>query len=308
MKIKVALAKLIFLAGLVCVFVGVFLIRKTDIHSFVSSFLNSHKNIQLEEKNEYWRDYDFQFVKITDSFSPMSFQDIVNIYYTVLNSGEESFSFYCPKDYEDCIEDIQELANNQNMLSDINNFVHPYNGFSHIETEYDTLGRVTINVTHSYIQEDIQKINEKIDELYSQLVHPELAARDNIQAIHDYIINTTRYDSLKSEQDIDMYQSEIAYGPLFEGYAVCGGYTDLMALFLEKMNLKNFKVSSENHIWNAVEIEGNWYHIDLTWDDPVSADGQDYLEYTYFLIPTYAFKELAVDQHDFNENVYLELQ
>ena len=46
------------------------------------------------------------------------------------------------------------------------------------------------------------------------------------------------------------YKSEIAYGPLFEGYAVCGGYTDLMELFLEKMNIKSYKI---------IEFEGYIY-------------------------------------------------
>ena len=41
------------------------------------------------------------------------------------------------------------------LLSDINNYVHPYNGFSHIESEYDSLGRVTINIVRNYTEEDI---------------------------------------------------------------------------------------------------------------------------------------------------------
>ena len=68
---------------------------------------------------------------------------LLNIYYTVINSGK-NFTFYCPKKYDNCLNDVKKLANNQVLLSDINNYVHPYNSFSHIETEYDTLGRVTI--------------------------------------------------------------------------------------------------------------------------------------------------------------------
>ena len=50
-----------------------------------------------------------------------------------------------------------------------------------------------------------------------------------------------------------------------------------MELFLEKMNVKSYKISGEKHVWNAVEINGVWKHLDLTWDDPVASDGNDYL-------------------------------
>lgn len=74
-------------------------------------------------------------------------------------------------------------------------------------------------------------------------------------------------------------------------YATCNGYTDLMAIFLTKIGFNNFKVattpdeisySTTGHIWNAVYLNDEWLHIDLTWDDPVSSDGKDYLFHTYF--------------------------
>ncbi len=308
MKKGLAFLKTIILTSLVLVFFGVYFVKETDINAFMKTFFHSHRKIELGEVNEYYRTYDFQFVKNTEDFEPESLQDIFDIYYTVLNSGKETFTFYCPHEFEACLTNVQTLANDQNLLSDINNFVHPYNGFSHIETEYDNLGRVTINVTHHYTQEDIDMINERVDILYNNLVNPGMSVQDNIETIHNYIINTTRYDSLRTDQGIEKYQSDIAYGPLFEGYAVCGGYTDLMALFLEKMGLKNYKISSDRHVWNAVEINGVWYHLDLTWDDPVSSDGKDYLEYTYFLVSPSKFYLVANAQHDFNKNVYLELQ
>jgi len=95
---------------------------------------------------------------------------------------------------------------------------------------------------------------------------------------------------------------------LFEGYAVCGGYSDLMELFLERMGVKSFKVSSEHHIWNAVKIGNSWYHLDLTWDDPVANDGKDYLEYDYFLITTEKLQKNLSTGHEFDVNYYPELK
>ena len=80
-----------------------------------------------------------------------------------------------------------------------------------------------------------------------------------------------------------------------------------MAIFLNKYNIPNFKVVSENHIWNAVYLDGKWYHLDLTWDDPVLTDGSDTLEYTFFLITTPELEELETNQHVFDKKVFKEL-
>ena len=238
----------------------------------------------------------------------MNSQDILNIYYTAINAGKTSFTFYCPKEYENCLIDVQSLANDQSKLSDINNYVHPFNGFSHIETEYDSLGRVTLNVIKNYSEEDIAVINNRIDELYPQLVNENLSVRDNIKSIHDYIINNTRYDSDRTDNNIIKYRSDTAYGPLFEGYAICGGYTDLMQLFLERLGVKSFRISSDTHVWNAVYVDNTWYHLDLTWDDPVASDGKDYLLYTFFLIDTQQLLNNEQTQHIYNQDFYTELK
>ena len=301
--------KLLAFSGSFLIFLGIFLEKKDSlIEVFNNTFFSERINVQLEQKNDYYRDYDFLFVQNTDSFSPTNYQDILNIYYTFLNSGQSTFTFYCPKEYSTCLSDVKGLANNQDILSNINNYVHPYNSFSHIETEYDSLGRITIMTSKNYSEEEIQEINAKIDSLYWKLVDENSSEKENIQAIHDYIINHSRYDTERSKNDIVQYKSDIAYGPLFEGYAICGGYTDLMQLFLEKMNVKSYRVSSNRHIWNAVFLDNTWYHLDLTWDDPVADDGNDYLEHNYFLISTKELLEMEVTQHNFPFEYYQELK
>lgn len=303
------LKKILATLGLIFIFIGLFLMKKDDIFTIFNDYvLKENKVGTIGEKNEYYRDYDFTFVKNTNNFSPSNYQDILDIYYTVINAGKSNFTFYCPKEYTSCIDDIKTLANDQNTLSDINNYVHPYNGFSHIESEYDSLGRVTINVVRNYTEEDINLINQKIDELMPQLTSNYNSLETNIKNVHDYIINNARYDSARSDNNVLTYKSDTAYGPLFQGYAICGGYTDLMQLFLERLNVKNFRVSSDNHIWNALYINNTWKHLDLTWDDPVASDGKDYLEYNYFLIDTNQLLTLEQTQHNFNLEHYTELK
>lgn len=293
--------------GLLLIFIGLFLMKKDDINTIINKYFKWNNIVTLGDKNEYYRDYDFDFVQNTNNFMPNNYQDLLNIYYTVLNAGKSNFTFYCPNSYDNCLSDVKKLANDQDTLSDINNYVHPYNGFNHIESEYDSLGRVTINIIRSYDDNDIKMITSKIDELLPQLVSNTNSLENNIKNVHDYIINNSKYDSNRSDKGVASYKSDTAYGPLFEGYALCGGYTDLMELFLERMNIKSFKVSSENHIWNAVYINNNWKHLDLTWDDPVATDGKDYLEYNYFLIDTDQLLTLEQTEHNFNLEHYKEL-
>ena len=35
----------------------------------------------------------------------------------------------------------------------------------------------------------------------------------------------------------------------------------------------NTENKSEAHAWNYVQLNGNWYAVDCTWDDPISQTG-----------------------------------
>lgn len=283
------------------------LIYNDEIINFiVNTFNNYNKDATVLNNNEYANNNDYSYVKLTDDFVPKNKNDIINIYYTILNSGMSNFTFYCSNEYKDCINDINYISNNQILLSEINNFVPVYNSFQNIDTEFDSLGKVTITITHNYTNSQIETIESKVDDIYNELIKDNMNDNEKIKSIHDYIINTTKYDTDRSDNKITKYHSDIAYGALIEHYAICGGYADSMKLFLDKLNIPNYKISSENHIWNLVKLDNKWYHLDLTWDDPVTSTGEDVLEYDYFLITTEQLKKLETDQHIFDENVYQE--
>ena len=291
--------KRLLLFGFLLIILGITINFRMDIKKFIYEKINfNDKLVTIDKKNEYYRDYDFDFVQNTNYFSPSSRQDILNIYYTSINAGLEKFSFYCPNKYKDCLTEVKDIANNQELLSHINNFVHPYNSFKNIETEYDSLGKVTIKIKKAYTKEDIEKIDKKINDIYNSLILSDSNQIENIKSVHDYIINNSKYDSLRSDNNIINYKSDIAYG----------GYTDAMELFLEKMKIKSYKVSSDSHVWNAVFINGNWYHLDLTWDDPVTSDSSDILDDTFFLINTSTLKSSQIEQHEFDQEIYSELK
>ena len=299
--------KYIVLLILVILFGFTFAFRRPLYNLYRTYFVKEEKEVTLTASNDYTRDYDFNYVKRTDDFTPNNYQDLLNIYYTVLNSGEEEFSFYCTDEYSECINDVDSLANNQKVLSTINNFVHPFNSFRHLETSYDDYGKVTLKIDHIYTDNDIKLINAKVEEIEKEIWNSSMSNEDKIKEAHNYIINNSKYDKDRSDNNIVKYKSDTAYGSLLEGYSLCGGYTDAMELFLEDMGIKSYKISSENHVWNAVYLNNAWYHLDLTWDDPITTDGSDILEYNFFLITTSELSELEGEQHNYDKNVYSEL-
>lgn len=299
--------KYIVLLILVILFGFTFAFRRPLYNLYRTYFVKEEKEVTLTASNDYTRDYDFNYVKRTDDFTPSNYQDLLNIYYTVLNSGEEEFSFYCTDEYSECINDVDSLANNQKVLSTINNFVHPFNSFRHLETSYDDYGKVTLKIEHIYSNNDIKLIEAKVEEIEKEIWNSSMSNEDKIKEAHNYIINNSKYDKDRSDNNIVKYKSDTAYGSLLEGYSLCGGYTDAMELFLEDMGIKSYKISSENHVWNAVNLNNAWYHLDLTWDDPITTDGSDILEYNFFLITTSELSELEGEQHNYDKNVYSEL-
>ncbi len=301
--------KSLVILGITLIIIGVLFFYQKELQDVYYSVLRhfTEEEIQIE-KNEYFRNYDFAFVQNTDDFEPDNRQELLNIFYTVINSGMNDFTFYCPDSYGSCLNDVEVLANDQDLLSHINNFVHPFNGFNHIETQYDSLGKVVIHIEKSYTDDQIRQIEAKVDELSQQLIVSDDSDINNIRRVHDYIIDHSVYDSGRSDYNITMYRSDIAYGPLLQGYGICGGYTDAMELFLEKMGIESYKISSDQHVWNAVYVNQNWYHLDLTWDDPVTSTGENILEHNFFLIDTPTLLMQEQTEHEFDQNIYSELK
>lgn len=283
------------------------------ITNFCASFLEDKKEVIIFPGNEYTKDKDYIFVKRSDDYIPYSYQDLVDIIYSALNNSWETFTFYCPNEYTDCLNDIKRITLDDTLLSHLNNFVHPYNSFSNIKTSYDETGEITLEITRLYSDEHINAINQKVSEITNSIITKEMTLEDKLLAIHDYIINHTKYDKTRNDNGESQYSSNTAYGTLLEGYAICGGYADAMAIFLYNLGIDNYKIASEKHVWNAVYIDGKWSHLDLTWDDPLSSDGKDNLFHTYFLVTDdelFSIDEGSEDiiNHTYNKAIYLEFK
>lgn len=242
------------------------------------------REIVLKDANQWEKDYEFMYFKETPDYEPNNYDELVEVFYTVLDKGWDSFTFYCGDEYEDCLEDVAILSNDEKFLSEINNFVHPFNSYTTIRTLYDDTGEITIKIDKLYSDEEIILLDRDIDRLMKDTIEDSMTLREKIKAMHDVIINNTKYDEERADTGDSQYDSARIHGVLYDNYAICSGYTDTMAVILTKLGVPNFKIASEEHVWNAVYIDNEWYHLDLTWDDPISTSGRNLLLHDYFLI------------------------
>lgn len=84
------------------------------------------------------------------------------------------------------------------------------------------------------------------------------------QEIHNLIISNTTYVRGTYDQSV--------YSVFFENETVCTGYAKTFELLCNGLGIDTVLVTSDNHAWNKVRIEGCWYEVDCTWDDPDEAD------------------------------------
>lgn len=78
-------------------------------------------------------------------------------------------------------------------------------------------------------------------------------------------------------------ESYTPYGVLVKNTGVCQEYATAFKLLLNRLGMECIVVSSEgmNHAWNIVKIDGDYYHVDVTWDDPIP-DRKNQTSYKYF--------------------------
>ena len=84
--------------------------------------------------------------------------------------------------------------------------------------------------------------------------------------LHDYLVLNCEY-----EQGTITNQSYSPYGVFVTRRAVCQGYALAYKLLMDKVGIECYMVSSDsmNHAWNMIKLDGSYYQIDVTWDDPV---------------------------------------
>lgn len=119
-------------------------------------------------------------------------------------------------------------------------------------------------------------------------ITPNMDDYDKLKFIHDYLV-------LNCENDTESPYSDTIYGALVQKKALCEGYAKAFSYLCNLAGIENTIVTGEtvtgetsvHHMWNMVKLGGNWYHVDVTWDNPDDALHKEYPDvilYQYFMV------------------------
>ena len=136
------------------------------------------------------------------------------------------------------------------------------------------------------IQQQQAELTQKVKEITAQ-IDENWTPLQKALYLHDYIATHGQYDTISKvdvQNKIDERRRD-AYGMLIDGIGVCQGYTLAYRLLLKEVGIDSGTVTSDsmNHVWNLIQIDGNWYHVDVTWDDPTE-DRIGQSQHVYFCL------------------------
>lgn len=199
-----------------------------------------------------------------------------------IRQKQQSFSAELSGDSQD-IQDVYVF---------IDNYWHPRQVITLELTSEPLNPMLTFSLNYQTIDPGEQLVQQRVAEIVDELITPGMHPHQQVRVLHDWVVLNTAYDMSFTRYGADDI--------LRDGMAVCNGYGLLLeallteagfnALFVtgtihpeRRSGLTGATLSDGGHAWNMVQLDGQWYHLDATWDDPVP-DTPGRVKYTYYLL------------------------
>lgn len=201
-----------------------------------------------------------------------------------IEKGSDTFTIYL-KDME-----IDEISDINEGLDGVFGYASAYHQVGTVATQYLKVEFTIVRTMNSYVVgailngEDISAQNEETKELYQTVqgilatqITEDMSDYEKELSIHDYLVKNCVYSkAMSASPESSIYR---AYGALVNKDAVCNGYAEAMYILLMCAGVDvQFVVGTADgidHAWNLVQLDGEWYHLDATWDDPTSDLGEN---------------------------------
>ena len=146
----------------------------------------------------------------------------------------------------------------------------------------DSAGTIKFKVKYLTTKAQEEAVQKKVDQVVASIIKPSMTTFQKVKAVNDYIVSNATYgENTKSSP-------HSAHALLMEGQAVCQGYALLAYKMLDQIGVEVQYVEGvvngkEAHAWNLVKLDGKWYHLDTTWNDPLP-NRVGTSSYDYFLV------------------------
>ncbi len=270
----------------------------------IGNYQSSQNPSNLEARNA-----DFLYYHQLDENAKIIYQELEK---NLDNMKSGTYNIQFGKTFDDLLhEENGEESLNQSFQLAINalNFDHPDLFYLDVSKIY-LLTKITTKLWKTTYEVEIgssqgqsylnvafaneNDVNQAINRIQAEKENIKATLKGDIEnqikGVHDYLVDQLEYDSTLSKDNI--YN---LYGALINHSTVCEGYARSFKYLMDDLGIPcliacgvavNSSGETENHAWNYVCLNGNWYAIDVTWDDPVIV-GRGYvsnsIKYKYYL-------------------------
>ncbi|MDO4863035.1 MAG: transglutaminase domain-containing protein [Ruminococcus sp.] len=228
--------------------------------------------------------FDYSSSESRESSAEVSYSSD-DVYETIASalSEYESLTHYSAKLSQDTIDEaVRKLQH-----------FHPeyfwLNGYTTTSTSDSTV--IDFMTLNDYSSDELRTMHTELitaaDSVISQIPAGS-SDYDKALFVHDYIVSSTAYATEKRGLNYNGLWGN-AYGCLVDGSAVCQGYAEAFSLIMQRLGIECGVCTGQSdrgsHAWNYVKIDGAYYWVDATWDDPeAEGDGGSKLRHNYFMI------------------------
>ena len=167
-----------------------------------------------------------------------------------------------------------------------------------------------INGNSASLSPKNRDILDACEAVIADVITEEMDAYSKELAIHDWIIHWADYDrgALSNTQNaIPDPDNDNPYGLLLRKKAICKGFTSTFQLLMDMLNVECITVNGSSvngeHAWNMVRLDGEWYCVDVTWDDPISLIKTPEIHHRYFNVNSAYMKDSG---HIWDESAFPE--
>lgn len=310
-----------FFVTAVAVIIVLYISFFTDIPSKTGNVIK----LKIEESQSEYEQYSESF-EINELTINMN-----SYYYNKLNDGQKKIyesianavkNFQSEFPIRDYVADNKENFAQEVSIA-IAAFINDHPEVFYIESQYSTytlsgfngdIGYIKLNYTESTLED----VNSKI-EIIKQKIQEYITGTENLSDyekelyIHDKLAQSVTYSDLE-----DLPRAyHTAEGPFLENIGVCDGFTKTLQILYDQLGIDSIIVlgvlDDNPHAWNLVNIEDDWYHVDLTSSRSI-VEETGIITHAYFNLSDERMKKIATfdnpellpkaDSLDYNYYIY----
>lgn len=148
-------------------------------------------------------------------------------------------------------------------------------------------------IKHPFTEKSLE-IKHKLEEIVSNVITEDMTEEEKVKALSEYVVSHMEYDDDVIDDDskeaIIKGWGECLYYSVIEEKGVCNGYTKYAQNLFNEAGIKSIKTDGIGHTWNLVQIEGEYYFVDLTnidvlVNEQASVSFDNYSLYPFYLLP-----------------------